>query len=76
MEAAKQKAWAEIDAGKGFHWVVVLDAEGGTLLSRKVDNSEADFSALIGEALVFKLGHKPCHAGVPRGWRKAVAARG
>lgn len=53
MNEAKQKAWAGIDAGKGFHWVVVLDAEGEALLSRKVDNSEADFSALIEEALVF-----------------------
>ena len=53
MDGAKPKGWAGVDAGKGFHWVVVLDAEGGTLLSRKVDNSEADFSALIGEALAF-----------------------
>jgi transposase len=45
------KAWAGIDAGKGFHWAHVLDASGRELLSRKVENDEADISRLIDEAL-------------------------
>ncbi len=45
------KAWAGIDVGKGFHWAHVLDASGRELLSRKVENGEADISTLIDEAL-------------------------
>ena len=45
------KAWAGVDAGKEFHWVHVLDASGTELLSRKVENDEADLSTLIDEAL-------------------------
>jgi hypothetical protein len=45
------KAWAGVDAGKGFHWAHVLDASGRQLLSRKVENDEADIRMLIGEAL-------------------------
>ena len=45
------KAWAGIDAGKEFHWAHVLDAAGRELLSRKVENDEADISRLIDEAL-------------------------
>ncbi len=56
----KAKAWMGVDAGKGSHWVVMLDAEGETLLSqtllsRRVDNREADLSSLIEEALAFGL---------------------
>ncbi len=47
------KAWAGVDVGKGFHWAHVLDASGRALLSRKVENDEADISALIDEALSF-----------------------
>jgi transposase len=47
------KAWAGVDAGKEFHWVHVLDASGRELLSRKVQNDEADVLALIEEALSF-----------------------
>ncbi|MCA1719501.1 MAG: IS110 family transposase, partial [Actinobacteria bacterium] len=47
------KAWAGIDAGKEFHWAHVLDASGRELLSRKVENDEADISKLIDEALSF-----------------------
>lgn len=43
------KAWAGIEAGKEFHWVHVLDASGRKLLSRKVENDEADSSELIDE---------------------------
>jgi transposase len=45
------KAWAGVDAGKEFHWAHVLDASGGQLLSRKVENDEADIARLIDEAL-------------------------
>jgi transposase len=45
------KAWAGVDAGKEFHWAHVLDASGRELLSRRVENDEADILKLIGEAL-------------------------
>jgi transposase len=45
------KAWAGVDAGKEFHWAHVLDASGRELLSRKVENDEADISKLIDEVL-------------------------
>ena len=38
------KAWAGLDAGKEFHWAHVLDASGRELLSRKVENDEADIA--------------------------------
>jgi hypothetical protein len=44
-------AWAGVDAGKEFHWTHVLDASGRELLSRKVENDEADIARLIDEAL-------------------------
>ena len=47
------RAWAGIDAGKEFHWAHVLDASGTQLLSRKVENDEAELVALIEE--VFSL---------------------
>ena len=45
------KAWGGVDAGKEFHWAHVLDASGRQLLSRKVENDEADIGRLIDEAL-------------------------
>lgn len=45
------KAWAGIDVGKEFHWAHVLDAAGRELLSRKVENNEADISEFIDQAL-------------------------
>jgi transposase len=47
------KVWAGIDAGKEVHWAHVLDASGTGLLSRKVENEEADLLRLIDE--VFAL---------------------
>jgi hypothetical protein len=47
------KVWAGIDAGKEFHWVHLLDASGKELLSRKVENEEADILRLVYEALSF-----------------------
>jgi transposase len=45
------KAWAGVDAGKESHWAHVLDASGREVLSRKVENDEADIARLIDEAL-------------------------
>lgn len=45
------RVWVGVDAGKGFHWAVVLDAEGGVLLSRRVENDQADLSVLLDEVL-------------------------
>jgi hypothetical protein len=45
------KAWTGVDAGKEFHWAHVLDASGTELLSRKVENDEADILELIDQAL-------------------------
>ncbi len=47
----EEKAWAGVDVGKGFHWAHVVDASGTELLSRRVENDEADLLALIDEAL-------------------------
>ncbi|MCA1837881.1 MAG: IS110 family transposase, partial [Actinobacteria bacterium] len=46
-----EKAWLGLDVGKEFHWVHILDASGTKLLSRKIQNDEADISKLIEEAL-------------------------
>ncbi|MBA3424654.1 MAG: IS110 family transposase [Rubrobacter sp.] len=46
-----KKVWAGIDAGKEIHWAHVLDASGAPLLSRRVENDEADLSELIEEVL-------------------------
>lgn len=48
MEA---KAWAGIDVGKEFHWAHVVDTSGRKLLSRRVENDEADLLVLIDEVL-------------------------
>jgi len=45
------EAWAGVDAGKEFHWAHVLDTSGTELLSRKVENDEADILRLIDDAL-------------------------
>jgi transposase len=47
------KAWVGVDAGKEFHWAHVLDASGKELLSRKVENDEADILRFVNEALSF-----------------------
>src|SRR3712207_3764013 len=44
-------AWVGIDAGKESHWAHMLDALGSRLLSRKVENDEAELVALIEEVL-------------------------
>jgi transposase len=44
-------AWVGIDAGKGSHRAHMVDASGIRLLSRKVENDEAELAALIEEVL-------------------------
>jgi transposase len=51
VQIVEEKAWAGVDVGKGFHWAHVVDASGTELLSRRVDNDEADLLALIDEVL-------------------------
>ncbi|RKE04986.1 transposase [Streptomyces sp. TLI_171] len=43
--------WAGIDAGKGHHHCVVLKAEGGKLLSRRVANDEPELLRLVADVL-------------------------
>ena len=43
------RTWVGIDVGKEFHWAHVLDASGTELLSRRVENDEADILRLIDE---------------------------
>jgi transposase len=50
-EIVEEKAWAGVDVGKGFHWAHVVDARGTELLSRRVENEEADILALVDESL-------------------------
>lgn len=45
------RAWVGIDVGKEFHWVHVLDTSGKELLSRNLENDQADISKLIDKAL-------------------------
>src|SRR5215218_2930150 len=52
-ERPLNNAWVGVDVGKEFHWAHVLDASGRELLSRKVENDEADIARLIDEALSF-----------------------
>jgi transposase len=47
----RARVWAGIDAGKGHHWVAVVDETGGTLWSNKVENDETAILAALGEVL-------------------------
>jgi transposase len=47
-----EKAWLGVDAGKESHWAHMLDASGTELLSRRVENDEADLAKLIDDALL------------------------
>ena len=46
-----EKIWVGVDVGKGFHWAHAVDAAGDVLLSRRVENDEADLLNLIAEVL-------------------------
>jgi predicted NBD/HSP70 family sugar kinase len=43
--------WAGMDIGKTHHHVVVINAEGERLLSRRIENDETELLALIGDVL-------------------------
>ncbi|MFD9125415.1 IS110 family transposase [Kitasatospora sp. NPDC059571] len=45
------RIWAGIDSGKGYHHGLAVDAEGRTLLSRRVANDEPELLQLIGDVL-------------------------
>ncbi|RPK37695.1 IS110 family transposase [Streptomyces sp. ADI93-02] len=47
MSASHARIWVGIDAGKGHHWAVAVDADGETLFSTKVINGEAQILALV-----------------------------
>src|ERR687898_51658 len=51
MEVVVDRAWVGIDVGKEFHWIHVLDTSGRELLSRKLENDEAEIFKLIDKAL-------------------------
>ncbi len=45
------RLWAGVDCGKAHHHTLVLDAEGSTLLSRRVANDEPELLRLIADVL-------------------------
>ncbi|WP_328323284.1 MULTISPECIES: IS110 family transposase [unclassified Streptomyces] len=47
MSTSGRRIWVGIDAGKGHHWAVALDADGETLFSTKVINDETQILTLI-----------------------------
>lgn len=47
MNTSEGRIWVGIDVGKGHHWAVAVDANGQTVLSRKVINDEAEILHLI-----------------------------
>lgn len=46
------RIWAGIDVGKGHHHGLALDADGKTLLSRRVANDEPELLKLVGLVVV------------------------
>ncbi|GAA2813829.1 IS110 family transposase [Kitasatospora paracochleata] len=50
------RIWAGIDSGKGHHHGLALDAEGKTLLSRRVANDEPELLQLVGDVLALADG--------------------
>ncbi|MER5595994.1 IS110 family transposase [Streptomyces sp. NPDC002265] len=47
MSTPHTRIWVGVDAGKGHHWAVAVDAAGETLFSSKVINDEAQILTLI-----------------------------
>jgi transposase len=47
----RAQVWAGVDAGKGHHWMSVVDEGGASVFSRKVDNDETAMLTVIGEVL-------------------------
>ncbi len=72
------RLWVGIDAGKGHHWVCVIDDRGQTVWSSKVTYDETailDTVAAIlqlGDQITWGSRHHRCHVGIVVG----VAGRG
>lgn len=47
MSRTHERIWVGIDAGKGHHWAVAVDAEGESVFSTKVINDESQILQLI-----------------------------
>ncbi|MEU9398102.1 IS110 family transposase [Streptomyces sp. NPDC048324] len=47
MSTSGRRIWVGVDAGKGHHWAVAVDADGEMLFSTKVINDEAQILTLI-----------------------------
>jgi hypothetical protein len=60
------RVWAGVDAGKTHHHCVVIDADGGRLLSRRVANDEPELLGLIGDVTAL-AGEVTWAAGRPDG---------
>jgi transposase len=52
------RIWAGTDCGKTHHHCLVVDTEGGTLLSRRVANDEPELLELLGDVLALADGDK------------------
>jgi hypothetical protein len=52
VEQRRARAWAGVDAGKGHHWMSVVDESGASVFSRKVDNDETAILTAISDVLV------------------------
>ncbi|UQA97185.1 IS110 family RNA-guided transposase [Streptomyces halobius] len=50
MSTSDQRIWVGVDAGKGHHWAVAVNADGETVFSRKVVNDESEILQLIAAA--------------------------
>ncbi|MFD5434768.1 IS110 family transposase [Kitasatospora sp. NPDC127067] len=51
MSERRAHVWAGVDAGKGHHWAAVVDEDGATLWSKKIDNDETAILTALGEIL-------------------------
>ncbi|WP_435824926.1 IS110 family transposase [Nocardia rhamnosiphila] len=47
MAEMRDKVWTGVDVGKTHHWMCVVDADGATLLSRRVSNDETEILEAI-----------------------------
>jgi transposase len=50
LSTSHKRIWVGVDAGKGHHWAVAVDADGQSLFSTKVINDEAQIRTLIDAA--------------------------
>ncbi|WP_443333147.1 IS110 family transposase [Streptomyces sp. CB03234] len=61
-----ERIWVGIDAGKGHHWAVAVNADGETVFSQKVLNNEDEILQLIATA---------CEAGGEVRWAVDISGR-